>query len=47
MNYVECDLAEDLTLPQHRRDRAAARRRRRHVSLRFFTVARRQSALAG
>ena len=47
MNYVECDLAEDLTLPQRRRDRAAAQRRHRHFSRRLITVARRQSPLAG
>jgi hypothetical protein len=33
MNYVECDLAPDLSLPQWRRTRAAARRRPR-LSLR-------------
>jgi hypothetical protein len=33
MNYVECDLAPDVSLPQWRRARAAARRRTR-LSLR-------------
>jgi hypothetical protein len=30
MNYVECTLAADLTLPEWRRARAAATPRRRH-----------------
>ena len=44
MNYVECDLADDLTLPQRRRDRAVAQRRRRYVSLRFITATRHEAA---
>ncbi len=31
MNYIECDLAAELTLPQWRQARAAARARRRGV----------------
>jgi hypothetical protein len=35
MNYVECDLADDLTLPQWRHNRAAAVHHRRHLRLRL------------
>lgn len=46
MNYIECDLAAELTLPQRRRCRATADSRRR-LSLRtVFAPARRGTALA-
>jgi hypothetical protein len=47
MNYVECDLAVELTLPQWRRSRAAASPRRRLGLGTRFTPARRTTPLAG
>jgi hypothetical protein len=44
MNYVECDLSAELTLPQRRRARAAASRRHRLRS--YLAPARRRTALA-
>jgi hypothetical protein len=46
MNYIECDLAAEVTLPQWRRTRAAASRRQRHSDRSFFAPARRANALA-
>jgi len=46
MNYVECDLAGELSLPQWRRARADASSRSRHSLRRRFTPVRRSAALA-
>jgi hypothetical protein len=46
MNYVECDLAAELTLAQWRRDRAAASSRTRRSLRPRFAPVRRHAALA-
>ena len=46
MNYIECDLAADVTLPQWRRARAAASPRRRHILSTFAAPVRRAGAHA-
>jgi hypothetical protein len=46
MNYIECDLAAELTLPQRRRCRATADSRRRRSLRTVFAPARRGTALA-
>jgi hypothetical protein len=46
MNYVECDLAAELTLPQRRRARASASPRSRRGLRRRFVPVRREAAFA-
>ncbi len=46
MNYLECDLTTELTLPQWRRDRAAASAHRRHRLRTYLAPAHRGAALA-
>jgi len=46
MNYVECDLAAELTLPQWRQDRAATFSRSRRSLRRRFAPVGRSAALA-
>jgi hypothetical protein len=46
MNYVECDLAAELTLPQWRRARADVSSRGRHSLRRRLAPVRRSAALA-
>jgi hypothetical protein len=46
MNYVECDLAAELTLPQWRRSRADTSSRSRHGLRRRFAPARRVALAA-